>query len=390
MTGDETNATGSGGHGGSGGTEPTGDATVAVVTRPGGDEAYAEPIERFLKVLSPATRRVHLLAGDGVGARVDGTANGWSSLGSGEYTGSGVVDYALVQLVVVWYLVKLRRETDLVYFHKGAMGFTLPVLVARALGLPTCVIKVGAFATEREGGTAGWSVQAVDTAQRLAIRFATATVVFTERERASVPSDRVYVSYSNYRDFDRWTARTPFDERAYTVGFVGRFATEKGISVAAAAIERLVDEQTDRTACLIGDGAELDAVTARFADTERVTVPGWIDHDDLHRWFDDIQVLIVPSEGEGLPTTIIEAMGSETVVVATPVGSIPDLVRDGETGFLLESTAVDDVTATTERVLSRDDLPAIGARARETVTERYTLSAARERFATITAALSRT
>ncbi len=56
---------------------------------------------------------------------------------------------------------------------------------------------------------------------------------------------------------------------------------------------------------------------------------------DMPAVYQAIDILAMPSLQEGLPMTLLEAMASGVPVVATPVGQIPEIVKDGETGFLV-------------------------------------------------------
>ena len=82
--------------------------------------------------------------------------------------------------------------------------------------------------------------------------------------------------------------------------------------------------------------------------------------------------LVLPSGNEGTPVSVIEALAAELPVVATRVGGVPDVVRDGEDGFLVEAGATDDL-ADRLALLARD--PALRARmgkhGRERVLARY-------------------
>src|SRR5690606_31708938 len=69
--------------------------------------------------------------------------------------------------------------------------------------------------------------------------------------------------------------------------------------------------------------------------TERVAAPGWLGPEDTARLLAEGDILTLPSHAENLPMSIIEAMASGLGVIATPVGAVEDIVRDGETGLLV-------------------------------------------------------
>ena len=63
---------------------------------------------------------------------------------------------------------------------------------------------------------------------------------------------------------------------------------------------------------------------------------GWI--DDVNEIFSMIDLFVLPSLSESLPVSIIEAMSFGIPVVATDVGGVPEIVADGETGYIISST----------------------------------------------------
>jgi glycosyltransferase involved in cell wall biosynthesis len=82
--------------------------------------------------------------------------------------------------------------------------------------------------------------------------------------------------------------------------------------------------------------------------------------------------LVLPSETESAPLTILEAMSTGLPVIATNVGGIPEIVEDGRTGFLVSLKHPEDIA---ERILElhgdREKLKRMGDAAREAVLERY-------------------
>jgi len=89
----------------------------------------------------------------------------------------------------------------------------------------------------------------------------------------------------------------------------------------------------------VGDGglkSWLEAELAAEIEQGAVETVGWVDHDEVPTELNRFRLLVLPSEPtEGLPTVILESLACGTPVYATPVSGVPDVVRDGETGFLM-------------------------------------------------------
>lgn len=356
--------------------------SVAVVTRPSSADSFVQPIDRFLTILEPTAGELALVGGNYVVESVDVPLDRTGKTGDGTYVGLSAVDHVILQLLVALELV-LLRDADLVYFHKGTMAFAFPVLVARLLGSNPCLIKIGAFYGERGIASSTYAERILSLLQCTAFRWASAVVVFTDSERDGIPNDDVFVAYSNYRDFDTFSPGAPLEERPFDVGFVGRFTDIKRVDELAEAVEELVTDD-GLTACLVGDGPMFEDIEDRIGNLESVDLTGWIDQAELPSYIGQMRTLVLPSRAEGLPTTVIEAMGCEVVILATPVGGIPDLVRNGETGYLLADGNAEGIVAGYRRVNACDDLAAIAARARREVVSKYPLPAAQENFSVIT------
>jgi glycosyltransferase involved in cell wall biosynthesis len=86
----------------------------------------------------------------------------------------------------------------------------------------------------------------------------------------------------------------------------------------------------------------------------------------------EADLLVMPSLSEGTPFALVEAMACGRPAVGTPVGGMPELIVEGETGWLARSTEVADVSDALERAWSaRSQWPLIGAKAQANVATMY-------------------
>jgi glycosyltransferase involved in cell wall biosynthesis len=96
---------------------------------------------------------------------------------------------------------------------------------------------------------------------------------------------------------------------------------------------------------------------------------------EVQAWYGLADFLVCPSDLESLPRTVLEAMAWETPVLATAVFGLPELISDGETGWLCEPRDLEALAAALDRVLATSDEQrrSVGAAARELVSERHQL-----------------
>ena len=134
--------------------------------------------------------------------------------------------------------------------------------------------------------------------------------------------------------------------------FLGRINDMKGAPQLGEALSRMKNLPNWR-ATLAGDGhvEAARAKTAEYGLADRVDLPGWVGPDRVAELIASADILVLPSFIENLPLSIIEAMASGVAVVATPVGAVPDIVRDGETGLLVPVGDVDALEAALTRLV---------------------------------------
>ena len=192
-------------------------------------------------------------------------------------------------------------------------------------------------------------------------------------------------------DTDRYHPGPDGDRRG--VLFVGRLTPHKGV---------------DRLLRALPDGAPLTVVGSgghdprpperdypdllqRLAEGRQVTFRGTVPDDDLPGLYRGAEVFVLPSVHETcygrrvaiselLGLSVLEAMASATPVVCSSVGGVAEIVRDGETGFLVEPGDVAGLRDRVAQVLADPRLARrLGANARDAVLERFTWDAVARR-----------
>jgi glycosyltransferase involved in cell wall biosynthesis len=159
----------------------------------------------------------------------------------------------------------------------------------------------------------------------------------------------------------------------FAVGWIGRMTAVKRTDDVLIAFKSLRDSGVDAVLCMVGDGPDRIPLEQRAQELGVARDTVFLGYqEDVAPFYAAFDVLVLPSGNEGTPVTVIEALAAERPVVATRVGGVPDVVRDGEDGFLVEAGATDDLADRLGR-LARD--PALRARmgkkGRERVLPRY-------------------
>ena len=126
-------------------------------------------------------------------------------------------------------------------------------------------------------------------------------------------------------------------EGEVVVGLVGRLAWEKGVDVFLTAAARLVDEFPRARFVVAGEGPDaerLDRMLDELKIRGRAELLGR--REDMPALYRSLDIMVSASRQEGLPMAILEGMASGLPLVATKVGEVPTVVRDGVTGFVVE------------------------------------------------------
>ena len=128
--------------------------------------------------------------------------------------------------------------------------------------------------------------------------------------------------------------------------------------------------------CLIaGEGPERSRLQRGIAKADlgqRVRLLGHVHHHQLSAFYAMADLVVLTSRSEGIPLALMEAMSHGTLVLAPAITGIPELVIDGQTGFLYRAASLSDLVSKVETIArSVGVLPHVRAAAREHVSHHF-------------------
>jgi glycosyltransferase involved in cell wall biosynthesis len=137
--------------------------------------------------------------------------------------------------------------------------------------------------------------------------------------------------------------------------FAGRLGPQKAVAV-------LLDALADVEGVVLvvaGDGPERAALERRAAELRldgRARFLGSVPRETVLRLFRAADASVLPSAWENFPHTVVEALAVGCPVIATAVGGVPEVVRDGENGLLVPPNDAGALGEAIERFFSDDEL----------------------------------
>ncbi len=157
--------------------------------------------------------------------------------------------------------------------------------------------------------------------------------------------------------------RSPRPEDRVVLLFLGVLEWSKGLAELIEAVERLrADPAVPRLELVLGGRGRAEEALRRSVERRGlgsvVHFAGVLSGEARIDAFRRSDVLVLPSHTEGLPNAMIEAMAAGLAVVVTSVGSIPDVIVDGENGILVPPGDAEALAQALARVASSKDLRA--------------------------------
>ena len=169
-------------------------------------------------------------------------------------------------------------------------------------------------------------------------------------------------------------------KEGFTIIHIGRFMDVKNHSLLLHSFSRFAEHHPEARLQLIGDGElrhNMEQLAAELGIAQKVCFAGL--QNDIFPWLHHADVFILSSKYEGMPMTLIEAMGTGLPVIAARVGGIPDIITDGEEGILTELDS-EQIAAAMEKMMDEEFRRICGEKARKKAAEQFGAETMAEKY----------
>ncbi|MFN2471258.1 MAG: glycosyltransferase family 4 protein [Gaiellaceae bacterium] len=269
-------------------------------------------------------------------------------------------------------LVRLVRRADVVHVHSAKAGFLGRLAAALAGRTDRVVFTPHAWSFWAVGGA---EARAYLRLERLAARWCRTIVAVSADERAAglaagVGRTEQYRVIPNGVDVSRFALpREPVRGRVLSLG---RLAAQKRPDIAVRAFARVRERMPHARLELASDGplrAQVEQLVSALGIADSVELLGY--RDDVPELLSRAAALVVASDYEAAPLTVLEGMAAGVPVVATRAGGVEEAL--GDTGLVVPTGDAEALADTLGRVLSDDALARrLGESARRRVQGRFT------------------
>ena len=344
-----------------------------------GDFPTSEVIlQNFIKVLEPISNEIYAIMGDFPYRLPEQVHIIKIKGGRSDPMPVSITRFLLAQLKICYNLCKISKNIDIVIFYFGTRPFALPLFCSKLLGKKTvsCATGVISKGVAMEFGRIIFYISKVleRINFQLADQLAVESPIGVEFMGLNRFKNKIVINGAMYVDTDLFKINRNVQDRNNLVGYIGRLVKGKGVMNFVQAMP-LILKRSDGLKFLIGgEGPLFDEIKNDLQSkglSENVELTGWIPHDVLPKYLNEQRLFVFPSYSEGLPGAVQEAMACGTPVVATPVGCVPDLIRDGETGFIMGDNSPECIAKNVIRALEHPNLEEIVKNAKKLIEDEY-------------------
>lgn len=349
------------------------------------------PLQNLVELLSPGADEIYLVTGnDGYSFLKDKTHHVYGiSYQSGKGLIARILKYIYLQLEISLLLVKTAPEVGLWVFFFGGEGLLIPIIALKFLGKKVILVLPGSetqmLKFQRDG-----IYRVVSLLSGACCSLAGQIVVYSDKNIVQWGleryRDKISIAHEHFLDLEKFHADQAITVRRNVIGYIGRLREEKGAFEFVKAIPGLLAKNPSLEFLVIGEGALQPRIEAYLKENHlesHVRLPGWVPYMKLPGFLNELKLLVIPSVTEGLPNIMLEAMACGTPVLATPVGAIPDIISDLQTGFLMEDNSEPCIVSNVLRAVDCKDLERIVNNSRQLVEKEFSYSAGVKNYETI-------
>lgn len=171
-----------------------------------------------------------------------------------------------------------------------------------------------------------------------------------------IPATKLFKIYNGIKDLPFANTNNGND---LCIRYAGRLDHSKGIDLLINAFSQVVKKFPHARIELAGHGAEKEKYIEQVKELQldkQIHFIGSLPYEKMYAFMSGSYCLAVPSRLDNMPAVVTEALATGTPVIASKCGGIPEMVTDGETGFLFENGNVHDLTSKLELLFGNIEL----------------------------------
>ncbi|MFC1984230.1 glycosyltransferase family 4 protein [Chloroflexota bacterium] len=300
-----------------------------------------------------------------------------------------------IQLRISYKLVRLVRKVNLWIFFVGGEYLLLPMLAAKSLRKRVIIAPVG-FMPRAAQLRKDHLYQMIGPLMTkinysLSDKIILHSPILIKEWNLEKYKDKTSIAHEYFLDFNKFKINNKFDERENLIGYIGRLSIEKGVLNFVKAIPSILKEKEGLGFLIGGDGQLRDEIEEYLENeslNDKVKLEGWIPHDELPNYMNELKLLVIPSYMESGPIIALEAMACGTPILATRTGHVLEMIEAGENGFIMENNSPACIAKNVIRALEYPNLEEIAQSARGLVEREFTYEVAVERYRDVLSTLN--
>lgn len=159
----------------------------------------------------------------------------------------------------------------------------------------------------------------------------------------------------NIHNKEEYRRQYNIDNNRIVILFCGRFEHVKGIIEFAKAAKIIANNFSNIQIIIIGEGSLKEQVSSILRDVPNIRILGWQASNELYKIYILSDIFVIPSKYEGLPITLLEAMAASLEIVYTPVGSMPEVLKDYPLKTIMTKSDIDEIYNSLAKILTQPD-----------------------------------